>query len=153
MYNCYAVVLFHFYWKLQSDVWGSFSLGRVEHVSGGDFSVNSITINGWLRNFLWSQSAQVIQSYGTAISGYGLIFLISHFVWALSLMFLFSGRGYWQELIESILLAHHKLNIVSFIQPRALSISQGRAVGLVHYILGGIGCTFSFILASLISLD
>uniref|UniRef100_A0A251VES0 Putative photosystem I PsaA/PsaB n=1 Tax=Helianthus annuus TaxID=4232 RepID=A0A251VES0_HELAN len=28
------------------------------------------------------------------------------FVWAFSLMFLFSGRGYWQELIESIVWAH-----------------------------------------------
>jgi len=55
-----------------------------------------------------SQSAQVIQSYGTSISSYGLIFIASHFVWAFSLMFLYSGRGYWQELIESILWAHHK---------------------------------------------
>ena len=30
----------------------------------------------------------------------------SLFVWAFSLMFLFSGRGYWQELIESIIWAH-----------------------------------------------
>jgi hypothetical protein len=42
----------------------------------------------------------VIQSYGSALSAYGLIFLGAHFVWAFSLMFLFSG--YWQELIESI---------------------------------------------------
>jgi photosystem I P700 chlorophyll a apoprotein A1 len=51
---------------------------------------------------LWAQS-QVIQSYGSALSAYGLIFLGAHFIWAFSLMFLFSGRGYWQELIESIL--------------------------------------------------
>ena len=31
---------------------------------------------------------------------------------AFSLMFLWSGRVYWQELIESILWAHHKLKIV-----------------------------------------
>jgi photosystem I P700 chlorophyll a apoprotein A1 len=106
MYNCLSVVLFHFYWKLQSDVWGVFLEGRIEHVSGGYFSVNSITINGWPRNFLWFEATQVIQSYSTFISGYGLIFLISHLVWALALMFLFSSRGYWQELIESILFAH-----------------------------------------------
>ena len=47
-----------------------------------------------------------------------------------SLMFLFSGRAYWQELIESILWSHHKLKIIPHIQPTALSISQGRAVGL-----------------------
>jgi hypothetical protein len=38
-------------------------------------------------------------------------FLGAHFVWAFSLMFLFSGRGYWQELIESIVWAHNKLKV------------------------------------------
>ena len=102
---------------------------------------------------MWSQSAQVIQSYSTSISGYGLIFLGAHFVWALSLMFLYSGRGYWQELIESVLWAHHKLKIIPYIQPRALSITQGRAVGLVHYILGGIGCTWSFFISRMVMLS
>ena len=89
-----------------------------------------ITINGWLRDFLWSQASQVIQSYGSALSAYGLIFLGAHFIWAFSLMFLFSGRGYWQELIESIVWAHNKLKVAPAIQPRALSITQGRAVGV-----------------------
>jgi photosystem I P700 chlorophyll a apoprotein A1 len=146
MYNCISVVIFHYLWKMQSDVWGYYSckasqVCEIQHIIS-DFSVNSITINGWLRNFLWSQSAQVIQSYGTSISSYGLIFIASHFVWAFSLMFLYSGRGYWQELIESILWAHHKLKVIPEIQPRALSISSGRAVGLMHYTLGGIGKTF-----------
>ena len=35
-------------------------------------------------------------------------------------MFLFSGRGYWQELIESIVWAHNKLKVAPAIQPRAL---------------------------------
>jgi photosystem I P700 chlorophyll a apoprotein A1 len=132
MYNSLSVVLFHYFWKMQSDVWGVVGdvKGSIMHTTGGDFQFNSNTINGWLRNFLWSQSAQVIQSYSTSISGYSLIFIGAHFVWAFSLMFLYSGRGYWQELIESILWAHHKLKIVPHIQPRALSISQGRAVGL-----------------------
>ena len=56
-----------------------------------------------------------------------LIFLGAHFIWAFSLMFLFSGRGYWQELIESIVWAHNKLKLAPAIQPRALSITQGRA--------------------------
>jgi photosystem I P700 chlorophyll a apoprotein A1 len=59
-------------------------------------------------------------------------------------MFLFSGRGYWQELIESIVWAHNKLKVAPAIQPRALSITQGRAVGLAHYLLGGIGTTWAF---------
>jgi len=97
-YNCISVVLFHYFWKVQSDVWGVWSNNQIQHITNGDFSVHSISINGWLRNFLWSQAAQVIQSYGSSNSGYGLIFLSAHFVWAFSLMFLFSGRGYWQEL-------------------------------------------------------
>jgi len=155
MYNCISVVIFHYFWKMQSDVWGIDDVAKrkIEHISGGDWCVNSTTINGWLRNFLWSQAAQVIQSYGTSISGYGLIFLGAHFVWAFSLMFLYSGRGYWQELIESIVWAHHKLKIVPHIQPRALSISQGRAVALTHYILGGIGCTWSFFISRMVSLN
>ena len=52
-------------------------------------------------------------------------------------MFLFNGRGYWQELIESIVWAHKKLKVTLAIQHRALSIVQGRAVGVAHYLLGG----------------
>jgi len=80
---------------MQSDIWGIYNINFVfiMHITAGDFSVNPITINGWLRNFLWSQSAQVI----------------------------YSGRGYWQELIESILWA--------------LSISQGRGVVVLSLIL------------------
>jgi photosystem I P700 chlorophyll a apoprotein A1 len=60
----------------------------------------------------------------SSLSAYGLLFLGAHFVWAFSLMFLFSGRGYWQELIESIIWAHNKLRVAPAIQPRALSIIQ-----------------------------
>ena len=154
MYNCISVVLFHFSWKMQSDVWGTVSsAGKISHVTGGNFGTSSLTINGWLRDFLWSQASQVIQSYGSALSAYGIIFLGAHFIWAFSLMFLFSGRGYWQELIESIVWAHNKLKLAPAIQPRALSITQGRAVGLAHYLLGGIGTTWSFFLARSISVS
>jgi photosystem I P700 chlorophyll a apoprotein A1 len=152
MYNCISVVIFHFSWKMQSDVWGTVQAdGTVTHITGGNFAQSAITINGWLRDFLWAQASQVIQSYGSALSAYGLIFLGAHFIWAFSLRFLFSGRGYWQELIESIVWAHNKLNVAPAIQPRALSISQGRAVGLAHYLLGGIGTTWAFFLARIIS--
>jgi photosystem I P700 chlorophyll a apoprotein A1 len=152
MYNSISVVIFHFSWKMQSDVWGTVSpTGAVSHITGGNFAQSSITINGWLRDFLWSQAAQVVQSYGSPLSAYGLIFLGAHFIWAVSLMFLFSGRGYWQELIESIVWAHNKIKVAPSIQPRALSITQGRAVGLAHYLLGGIGTTWAFFLARIIS--
>nr|QCI05387.1 photosystem I P700 apoprotein A1 [Crouania attenuata] len=152
MYNSLSIVIFHFSWKMQSDVWGSVTTsGAVTHITGGNFSQSAITINGWLRDFLWAQASQVIQSYGSALSAYGLIFLGAHFIWAFSLMFLFSGRGYWQELIESIVWAHNKVKVAPSIQPRALSITQGRAVGLAHYLLGGIGTTWAFFLARIIS--
>ncbi|KAI9391211.1 hypothetical protein POPTR_007G061621v4 [Populus trichocarpa] len=112
---------------------------------------SSITINGWLRDFLWAQASQVIQSYGSSLSAYGLFFLGAHFVWAFSLMFLFSGRGYWQELIESIVWAHNKFKVAPATQPRASRIIQGRAVGVTHYLLGGIATTWAFFLARIIA--
>jgi photosystem I P700 chlorophyll a apoprotein A1 len=152
MYNCISVVLFHFSWKMQSDVWGTVQPdGVVSHISGGNWAQSAITVNGWLRDFLWSQASQVIQSYGSALSAYGLIFLGAHWLWAFSLMFLYSGRGYWQELIESVVWAHNKIKVAPSIQPRALSITQGRAVGLGHYLLGGIGTTWAFFHARIIS--
>ncbi|KAK8536064.1 hypothetical protein V6N12_012726 [Hibiscus sabdariffa] len=61
---------------MQSDVWGSISdQGVVTHITGGNFAQSSITINGWLRDFLWAQASQVIQSYGSLLSAYGLLFL------------------------------------------------------------------------------
>ncbi|KAM0941034.1 putative photosystem I [Dioscorea sansibarensis] len=81
---------------------------------------------------------------GTGISG-------AHFVWAFSLMFLFSGRGYWQELIESIIWAHNKLKVSPATQPKALSIVQGSVVRVTHYLLGGIVTTWAFFLARIIT--
>ncbi|PHT47835.1 Photosystem I chlorophyll a apoprotein A1 [Capsicum baccatum] len=128
-----------------SDVWGSVSdQGVVTHITGGKFAQSSITINGWLHDFLWAQASQVIQSYGSSLSAYGLFFLGTHFVWAFSLMFLFSGCGYWQELIESIIWAHNKFKVAPANQPRALSIIQGHVVGVTHYLLGGIAITLAF---------
>jgi photosystem I P700 chlorophyll a apoprotein A1 len=152
MYNSISIVIFHFSWKMQSDVWGTaFPDGSVYTITGGNFAQSAITINGWLRDFLWAQASNVITSYGTALSAYGIIFLAAHFIWAFSLMFLFSGRGYWQELIESIVWAHNKLKLAPAIQPRALSIIQGRAVGVTHYLLGGIVTTWAFFHAHILS--
>jgi len=148
MYNSLSIVIFHFFWKMQSDVWGTISPdGTISHITGGNFAQSSITNNGWLRDFLWAQASQAISSYGSALSAYGLLFLAGHFIFGFSLMFLFSGRGYWQELIESIVWAHNKLKITTAIQPRALSITHGRAVGVAHYLLGGIVTTWAFFLA------
>jgi photosystem I P700 chlorophyll a apoprotein A1 len=57
MYNSISVVIFHFSWKMQSDVWGTISPdGSISHI-GGNFAKSAITINGWLRDFLWSQAS------------------------------------------------------------------------------------------------
>ena len=42
--------------------------GMVTHITGGNFAQSSITINGWLRDFLWAQTSQVIQSYDSSLS-------------------------------------------------------------------------------------
>ncbi|CAN6476831.1 unnamed protein product [Victoria cruziana] len=126
---------------MQSDVWGSISdQGVVTHITGENFAQSSITINGWLQDFLWAQSSQVIQSYGSSLSAYGLFFLRDHFVWAF-------------KLIESIVWAHNKLKVAPATQPRALSIIQGRVVGVTHYLLGGIATTWAFFLARIISVE
>ena len=138
---------------MQSDVWGTVdSNGVVTHITGGNFAMSSITNNGWLRDFLWAQSSQVIHSYNSALSGYGLMFLGGHFVFGFSLMFLFSGRCFWQDLFDSIVWAHNMLLITTAIQPRALSITHGRAVGVAHYLLGGIVTTWAFFLARMSAL-
>ena len=148
MYNSISIVIFHFSWKMQSDVWGTITPGgAVSHITDGNFARSSNTINGWLRDFLWSQSSQVIQSYGSALSGFGLMFLGGHFVWAFSLIVSVLVPQSWQELIESIVWAHQQLNCAPTIYPRALSITQGRAVGVAHYLLGGIVTTWAFFLA------
>lgn len=152
VFNTISIAVYHFSWKMQSDVWGTVDAdGTINHITAGNWALSSNTINGWLRDFQWAQAVQVIQSYGTALSAYGLIFLGAHFVWAFSLMFLFSGRGYWQELIESIVWAHNKLKVAPSIQPRALSIIQGRAVGAAHFLFGAIVTIWAFFEARIIS--
>jgi len=152
MYNFQSILVFNYLWKMQSDVWSTAVYSKtldtpssIPHITSGDYSVHSVTLNGWLRNYLWSEATQVIQSYGRdAISAYTFVFVSSHFIWSFSLMFLYSGRAYWQELIESIVWSHSKIKVIPHLQPRALSITQGRSVGVSHFILGGIGCTWSF---------
>jgi photosystem I P700 chlorophyll a apoprotein A2 len=118
----------------------------VTHITGGNFAQSSITINGWLRDFLWAQASQVIQSYGSSLFAYGLLFLGVHFVWAFSLMFIFNGRGYWQELIESIIWAHnkhvrpiaHAIWDPHFGQPAIEAFTRGGASGPVNIAYSGV---------------
>ncbi|RYR39854.1 hypothetical protein Ahy_A09g045489 [Arachis hypogaea] len=126
---------------------GTCQVSAWDHVFLGLFWMyNAISVV--IFHFSWKMQSD---SYGSSLSAYGLFFLGAHFVWAFSLMFLFSGRGYWQELIESIVWAHNKLKVAPATQPRALSIVQGRAVGVTHYLLGGIATTWAFFLARIIA--
>ena len=54
MYNSISVVIFHFSWKMQSDVWGSVTAKGISHITGGNFALSANTVNGWLRDFLWA---------------------------------------------------------------------------------------------------
>ena len=65
MYNSLSVVIFHFSWKMQSDIWGTVNRWFRCHITNGNFAQSAITINGWLRDFLWAQAVQVINSYGS----------------------------------------------------------------------------------------
>ena len=59
-----------------------------------------------------------------------MCFLFGHLSW----------RGYWQELIESIVWAHEHTRIANLVywkdKPVALSIVQARLVGLAHFSIG-----------------
>jgi photosystem I P700 chlorophyll a apoprotein A1 len=131
VYNCISIVIFHFLWKISSDLLGTIDFSSsssssngyqsytysLYHAGSSDYSTNGTYINGWLRNFLWSKVVFLIQAYGSYNSSYIFLFLACHFVFAFSLMFLFSGRGYWQELIESITWAHSKIALSPSIDP------------------------------------
>ena len=147
LYNLLSIILFHSYWRWQGELWGL----RFPSAAFLDshFSAQGGYVQGWLRAFLWAQASQVIQ--GAPAPAYTLIFLLSHFMWSFSLMFLFSGRGYWQELIEALLWAHLKLQAAPSLKPRALSITQGRAVGVAHFVSGGAGAIWAFAFARLLS--
>ena len=79
-YNLFSTFIFDFFWHSQSDLWLNLKEGYFIHPCAGNFSANSSTVNGWLRDFLWSQVSQVIQGYATINYLYSLLFLVSHFL-------------------------------------------------------------------------
>jgi photosystem I P700 chlorophyll a apoprotein A1 len=117
-------------WKMQSDVWGTVNASEFHTLPVVIFQ-SANTINGYVD--LWAQSSQVIQSYGSALSAYGLIFqaltLSGHSVLCSYLVVVVTGKNLLNQS------AHNKLKVAPAIQPRALSITQGRAVGVAHYLL------------------
>jgi photosystem I P700 chlorophyll a apoprotein A2 len=111
---------------------------------------------GWFRDYLWLNSSQLINGYNVFGSNnlavWSWMFLFGHLVWATGFMFLISWRGYWQELIETIVWAHQRTPLANLVgwrdKPVALSIVQARVVGLAHFTVGYILTYAAFLIAS-----
>jgi len=146
MLNTIGWVTFYWHWKHLA-VWQ----GNV-----AQFNDSSVTIMGWLRDYLWLNSAQLINGYNpygmNNISVWAWMFLFGHLVWATGFMFLISWRGYWQELIETLVWAHERTPLAQLIRwkdkPVAMSIVQGRLVGLAHFTVGYVFTYAAFVIAS-----
>ena len=145
MLNTIGWVTFYWHWKHLA-IWE----GNV-----AQFNQGSTYLMGWFRDYLWANSAQLINGYnpyGTNnLAIWAWIFLFGHLVWAVSFMFLITWRGYWQELIETLMWAHEHTPL-SFGYPKdkpvALSIVQARLVGLTHFTVGYIATYAAFLIAS-----
>ncbi|WP_044258370.1 photosystem I core protein PsaB, partial [Richelia intracellularis] len=146
MLNTIGWVTFYWHWK-HLGIWQ----GNV-----AQFNENSTYLMGWFRDYLWANSAQLINGYNpygmNNLSVWAWMFLFGHLVWATGFMFLISWRGYWQELIETLVWAHERTPLASLIRwkdkPVALSIIQARVVGLAHFTVGYILTYAAFLIAS-----
>jgi len=163
-----------FFWALNSTAWFLFNFHWHQLVSysvspttalpsGGLSNISSSissasTLNGWFRDYLWFNSSSLIRGYDPSGSNdlgvWAWTFLLAHLCWAVSFMFLISWRGYWQELIDSIVYLHLKTPFLSafwtpsFSSPVALSIVQARFIGLSHFSVGYILTYAAFLIAS-----
>ena len=146
MLNTIGWVTFYFNWK-QLSIWS----GNL-----AQFNNDSTYLMGWLRDYLWGYSAQLINGYTpfgvNSLSVWAWIFLLGHFIWAIGFLFLISWRGYWQELIETLVWAHERTPLANLVmwkdKPVALSIVQGRLVGLVHFALGYVVTYGAFVIGA-----
>jgi len=146
MLNTIGWVTFYWHWK-HLGIWQ----GNV-----AQFNESSTYLMGWLRDYLWLNSAQLINGYNVFgmnnLSVWAWMFLFGHLVWATGFMFLISWRGYWQELIETLVWAHERTPLANLVRwkdkPVAMSIVQGRLVGLAHFSVGYILTYAAFLIAS-----
>ena len=146
MLNTIGWTTFYWHWKHLS-IWS----GNV-----AQFNENSNYLMGWLRDYLWLNSSQLINGYNpygmNNLAVWAWMFLFGHLVWATGFMFLISWRGYWQELIETIVWAHERTPLANLVRwkdkPVALSIVQARVVGLAHFTVGYILTYAAFLIAS-----
>jgi photosystem I P700 chlorophyll a apoprotein A2 len=143
MLNTIGWVTFYWHWK-HLGIWQ----GNTKQ-----FYESSTYLMGWLRDYLWLNSSQLINGYSplgmNALSVWSWMFLFGHLIYATGFMFLISWRGYWQELIETLVWAHDRLPISLWSEkPVALTIVQARFVGLVHFTVGYILTYAAFLIAS-----
>lgn len=146
MLNTIGWVTFYWHWK-HLGIWQ----GNVSQ-----FNESSTYLMGWLRDYLWLNSSQLINGYNpfgmNSLSVWAWMFLFGHLVYATGFMFLISWRGYWQELIETLAWAHERTPLANLIRwrdkPVALSIVQARLVGLAHFSVGYIFTYAAFLIAS-----
>lgn len=146
MLNTIGWVTFYWHWKHLS-IWS----GNV-----AQFNESSTYLMGWLRDYLWQYSAPLINGYNpygmNNLAVWAWMFLFGHLVWATGFMFLISWRGYWQELIETLVWAHERTPLANLIRwkdkPVALSIVQGRLVGLAHFTVGYVLTYAAFLIAA-----
>ncbi|HIK13962.1 MAG TPA: photosystem I core protein PsaB [Leptolyngbyaceae cyanobacterium M33_DOE_097] len=146
MLNTIGWVTFYWHWK-HLGIWS----GNVSQ-----FNESSTYLMGWLRDYLWLYSGPLINGYNpfgmNNLSVWAWMFLLGHLVWATGFMFLISWRGYWQELIETLVWAHERTPLANLVRwkdkPVALSIVQARLVGLAHFTVGYIVTYAAFLIAS-----
>ncbi|KAK5842258.1 hypothetical protein PVK06_004594 [Gossypium arboreum] len=135
MYNSISVVIFHFSWKMESDVWGTISdQGVVTHITGGNFAQSSITINGWLRNFLWAQASQNIFA-----SHFGKLAII--FLWTSGNLFHVAWQGNFEAWVQDPLHVRpiaHAIWDPHFGQPAVEAFTRGGAPGPVNIAYSGV---------------
>ena len=146
MLNTIGWVTFYWHWK-HLTLWQG---------NQAQFNESSSYLMGWLRDYLWLNSSPLINGYNplgmNSLSVWAWMFLFGHLVWATGFMFLISWRGYWQELIETLVWAHERTPLANLIRwkdkPVALSIVQARLVGLAHFSVGYILTYAAFVIAS-----
>jgi photosystem I P700 chlorophyll a apoprotein A2 len=146
MLNTIGWITFYWHWK-HVTIWQG---------NAAQFNESSNYLMGWLRDYLWLNSSPLINGYNpygmNSLSVWSWMFLFGHLVWATGFMFLISWRGYWQELIETLVWAHERTPLANLVRwrdkPVALSIVQARLVGLIHFSVGYILTYAAFLIAS-----
>jgi photosystem I P700 chlorophyll a apoprotein A2 len=144
--NTIGWVTFYWHWK-HLGIWQR---------NPSQFNESSTYLIGWLRDYLWLNSSQLINGYNpfgiNNLSVWAWIFLFGHLIYATGFIFLISWRGYWQELIETLAWAHERTPLANLIRwrdkPVALSIVQARLVGLTHFSVGYVFTYAAFLIAS-----